>query len=132
MDIFLNYTWARYELWAIFGLLGYIAFDIGFVAHRLLVAWKEYGNAAQEIEEELPASMLETAVPPSVVDEKVEEEKKEILLTSQEKAYITEAIRVARSHVDRGQFDEARLKIIEGLSIDKTQKDLNCLLAFIY
>jgi len=131
MDIFLNYSWARYELWTIFALLGYILVDYGFVFHRVFIAWKEHG-ASKESQAEEPDLTVAPVDMPVVEETSQPNEKEEIFLTSQEKEYLTEALRNARSYIDRGQYDEARLKIIEGLSIDKANRDLNCLLAHIY
>lgn len=131
MDIFLNYSLVQYELYAIFALLGYMLVDYGFVFHRIFIAWKEHGAHKDA---QIPEPDLTVAPTPEVQEEaKIEkEEKAEVFLTTQEKADITEALRAARSCIDRGQYDDARLKIIEGLSLDKKQKELNCLLAHIY
>lgn len=54
------------------------------------------------------------------------------LLSGDEKQYLTELIKTIKTRIARGEFNEARARIIEGLSIEKFNKELNCLLASLY
>ncbi len=58
-------------------------------------------------------------------------EDKEVL-SGDQKQHITDLIKSIKTRIARGEFSEARARIIEGLSIEKFNKDLNCLLASIY
>jgi tetratricopeptide (TPR) repeat protein len=48
------------------------------------------------------------------------------------RAELNDLAKIIRTKIARGEITEARTKIIEGLSIDKWHKDLNCLLASLY
>jgi tetratricopeptide (TPR) repeat protein len=48
------------------------------------------------------------------------------------RAELNDLAKIIRTKIARGEITEARAKIIEGLSIDKWHKDLNCLLASLY
>lgn len=54
------------------------------------------------------------------------------MLTGEEKQYLGELIKNIRTRIARGEYQEARARIIEGLSMDKFHKDLNTLLASLY
>jgi len=54
------------------------------------------------------------------------------MLSGDQKQHITDLIKSIKTRIARGEFSEARARIIEGLSIEKFNKDLNCLLASIY
>jgi tetratricopeptide (TPR) repeat protein len=56
----------------------------------------------------------------------------EVILSGDEKIYLIELIKTIKTRIARGEFSEARARIIEGLSIEKFNKDLNCLLASLY
>ncbi|MBP8016505.1 hypothetical protein KAZ01_00710, partial [Candidatus Gracilibacteria bacterium] len=58
--------------------------------------------------------------------------KKDKSLTIKQKEAISEIIKIAKTKIVRGDFTDAKAKIIEGLSIDKFHKELNCLLASMY
>ncbi len=53
-------------------------------------------------------------------------------LTKEDKEEISDLIKLIKIKLSRGEFSEARARIVEGLSIDKFNKDLNCLLAGMY
>lgn len=63
------------------------------------------------------------------IEEKWEEQNP---LSSDEKQYVVDLIKNIKTRIARWEFQEARARIIEGLSIDKFNKDLNCLLASLY
>jgi tetratricopeptide (TPR) repeat protein len=53
-------------------------------------------------------------------------------LSHVEKQELQDFVKLIQTKIARGEYAEARQKIIEGLSIDKFHKDLNCLLASMY
>lgn len=59
-----------------------------------------------------------------------DEGKREV--TADERVVLSEVAKSVKTKMARGEFTEARAKIIEGLTIDKFDKELNCLLASIY
>ena len=129
MDIILSPVLVPYETGALIGSLLYI---IGYIGTRLLIlAWRVYGVMrhrqiiANRIEE-APAVKIPEASPPIVAEEDPR------ILTSEEKQTIGELATTARLHIARGEFHDARARIIEGLSIDKFHKELNILLASLY
>lgn len=54
------------------------------------------------------------------------------VLTPERRAEISELAKLIRTKIARGELTDARSKIIEGLAIDKWNKELNCLLASLY
>jgi tetratricopeptide (TPR) repeat protein len=54
------------------------------------------------------------------------------VLTPERRAEISELGKLVRTKIARGDLSEARSKIIEGLAIDKWNKELNSLLASLY
>lgn len=53
-------------------------------------------------------------------------------ISPEKRLEIIEAVKLIRTKIARGEFTDARAKIIEGLAVDKWNKDLNCLLASLY
>lgn len=62
----------------------------------------------------------------------VDTEPSKPALSVDQKQYLIELIKNIKTSIARGEFNEARARIIEGLSIEKFNKDLNCLLASLY
>lgn len=62
----------------------------------------------------------------------VDTEPSKPTLSVDQKQYLIELIKNIKTSIARGEFNEARARIIEGLSIEKFNKDLNCLLASLY
>lgn len=52
--------------------------------------------------------------------------------TPSDRAQAGEIARLVKTKIARGEFTEAKAKIIEGLTYDKFDKELNCLLASLY
>jgi tetratricopeptide (TPR) repeat protein len=65
-------------------------------------------------------------------DVNIEEYKKHKKLSEEEKSRLTEIIKKVKVHSQKSYFDSAKALIIEGLAIDKFNKDLNLELARIY
>ena len=72
-------------------------------------------------------SKTETEEVPSVVTEEAPHG-----LTPDDKQNLLELTKVVKTKIARGEFSEAKSKIIEGLTVDKFDKELNCLLASLY
>jgi tetratricopeptide (TPR) repeat protein len=53
-------------------------------------------------------------------------------LSPERRIEISELTKLVRTKIARGELTDARAKIIEGLAIDKWNKELNCLLASLY
>ncbi len=139
MDIFFSNIFVKYEI-AFLGInLVYIAFHILhglFHSYRKLrtFIWKKK-TAAKIIEEQAEKTL-------SIDNRKVqvenintsahEAETEKITLSGDEKLHIVELIKMIKTRIARGEFSEARARIIEGLSIEKFNKELNCLLASLY
>ncbi len=88
-----------------------------------------------EIKIEQPIEVVETdpEVTPEAPIEVVEEPAAVAAeLSPERRMEIIELVKLIRTKVARGEFTDARAKIIEGLAIDKWNKDLNCLLASLY
>lgn len=66
------------------------------------------------------------------VEETEEEEEKEVGLSPEKRHELAEIIKNVRTRLARAEFSEARARIIEGLAIDKWNKELNYMLASIY
>ncbi|MDD2916599.1 MAG: hypothetical protein PHH70_02005 [Candidatus Gracilibacteria bacterium] len=143
MDIFFSDVLIRYEI-AFVGInVIYIIFHL---LHSLFLSYIKLRNflgnkktAAKIIEEQDQKALNQETVGISQVTEtplpKGEEEIIEpqpINLSGDEKQHIVELIKTIRTRIARGEFSEARARIIEGLSIEKFNKDLNCLLASLY
>lgn len=79
------------------------------------------------MEEEKSAESAETEEVPAIETESPKEG-----LSGDEKQYLSELIKTIKTRIARGEFSEARARIIEGLSMEKFNKDLNCLLASLY
>ena len=96
--------------------------------------WKK--KTAEKIIEEQQKRALEeekTASSQEAIESAKEViEPANIALSGDEKQHLVELIKTVKTRIARGEFSEARARIIEGLSIEKFNKDLNCLLASLY
>ncbi|MDD2565375.1 MAG: hypothetical protein PHZ26_00535 [Candidatus Gracilibacteria bacterium] len=66
----------------------------------------------------------------SKVEKDIKEDKAE--LSKIQKDELSEIIKFAQTKINRGEYSDAKAKIIEGLSIDKFNKQLNLQLASLY
>jgi len=87
-------------------------------------------EATVEAKEEETKEEIATSAP--VVEPTIEKKDMPEALTKEEKENITELVKGIKIKLSRGETAEARARIVEGLSIDKFNKDLNCLLASMY
>ena len=67
-----------------------------------------------------------------VVNREETETHTDARITPEDRSNLVELTKIIRTKIARGEITEAKAKIIEGLSIDKWHKDLNCLLASLY
>lgn len=140
MDIFFSNIFVKYEI-AFLGInLIYIAFHVlhslfhSYLKLRTFVGPKKTAEQIIERQEEkaLEESKNTENSPEAILEEEEEELEEEPPLSGDEKLYLSELIKTIKTRIARGEFSEARARIIEGLSIEKFNKDLNCLLASLY
>ncbi len=132
MDFLLSGFFARQEAYFLLANAAFLAlaflsylFDWTRSAHAFLFE-KPHAVPVAEV----PASREAGEEAPAAPFRDFEAEKHEV--TADEKMVLTEIAKSAKTKMARGEFSEARSKIIEGLTIDKFDKELNCLLASIY
>jgi len=133
MDILFSSNFVKYEI-AFLGInLVYIAFHMLHGLFHSYLDLRTFLSKKKPIEQtkEATASKEEIAQE-NAGAEKNKEEREKIALSGDEKQYLSELIKTIRTRIARGEFSEARARIIEGLSIEKFNKDLNCLLASLY
>lgn len=137
MDIFLSPVFAKYEI-AFLGInLIYIVF---YVLHGLFHSFLKLQTflgkkkSVEKIIEEQEERAQEEKLIESTTNEDlpIEKSEEEAVLSGDEKQQLIELIKSIKTRIARGEFSEARIRIIEGLSIEKFNKELNCLLASLY
>ncbi len=142
MDIFSSSTFVKYEIIFLGINLMYILFHI---LHSLFLWYLKIRNffwkkkSAESIIEEQEArekekqiSVMENETYNTDIWEKDDSGSTENKLSTDDKQYLVELIKNIKTRIARGEFHEARARIIEGLAIEKFNKDLNCLLAALY
>lgn len=150
MDFFLSSSIVKYEIIFLFLNLAYIIFHLfndiisfSIRVKNILHPKKlnpeeisinpeiELNSAKDEVKtnENIVKSVIEKTE--EIPEKKSIKEKKEDLSLEQKES-ISEFIKTIKSKMVRWEFTEAKAKIIEWLSIDKFNKDLNCFLAEIY
>jgi len=152
MDFFLSSALLKYEIWLLVLSVWYIIFHIFYDIVAFFVRIKNIIAPARKPINMDEGAMSETedVISEATVEAKEEETKEEIAtsapvveptiekkdmpeaLTKEEKENITELVKGIKIKLSRGETAEARARIVEGLSIDKFNKDLNCLLASMY
>lgn len=144
MDFFLWGSFVRYEI--IFLLLNlaylvlHILFDLFSFFRRVINIVKPKKYNIEEIEAKEKEIVLENQNIDLVLENsetskvsQKEIKKNEIeVLTIEQKDTIWEFIKVTKTKLARWEYSDAKAKIIEWLSIDKFNKELNLLLASIY
>ena len=127
MDFFLNYSAVRWEalfLWANLAFLsGYAAwFPVRALAVRIAeAAPRRPRHAAQHaavVVQDAPAPAPAEPAAPARAE-----------LTPDQRQKLQDAVVAAKSKVARGDWQAAQAKIVEGLSVDKLNPELNCMLA---
>lgn len=139
MDIFFSPMFVKYEIAFVSINLVYIVFHMLhslFLSYMKLRTFLGKKKTVEKIIEEQEQRAIEEekttsqAADTQNADEVVEPEN--IVLSGDEKQHIVELIKTIKTRIARGEFSEARARIIEGLSMEKFNKDLNCLLASLY
>jgi len=139
MDFFFSNTFVQYEI-AFLGInLLYIAFHALHSLYHFYLKLRTFigkKKTAEKIIEEQEEKLLQEEKLAEYTEDKETLEKKETekksVLSGDDRQYLTELIKTIKTRIARGEFNEARARIIEGLSMDKFNKDLNCLLASLY
>lgn len=95
------------------------------------IAQKEEAAASKSVEKDVAPQ--EEA--PEGADESETEDESESFSSgpsTEDRQQAGEIAKLAKTKIARGEFTEAKGKIIEGLAFDKFDKELNCLLASLY
>ncbi len=132
MDFFLSATLVRFDAWFFFANLAFLFLAASsYVAEKLFWLFRVVSpvRAAQSAkEDETPSPEASDSVLPLSVEEVPEPSAP----TSDDRQQASEIAKLAKTKIARGEFTEAKAKIIEGLTYDKFDKELNCLLASLY
>lgn len=134
MELLFSSAFVKYEI-AFLGLnLAYIVFH---VFHSLIVSYLKIRNFVRpkkgvEVEKKEDVGPDTTEAPVKKLSEKERIKQEKLALSTEEKQHLAEIVKNVKTRIARGEFGEARSRIVEGLSIDKFNKDLNCLLASLY
>lgn len=142
MDFLLSAALVKYEIGFLILNLVYIVFHTGHSIVTYYVRLREWMHPSRPVVTE-QANDEEISIEPGTVEtvnntQKIEpttknhEPEAESGLSTDEKQQLGELIKLIRTKISRGEFHEARIRIIEGLAIDKFSKDLNLLLASLY
>lgn len=126
MEFLLNYSWVRWEV-IFLGLNAvYLAFHITWGIWRRLtqavigaVRWRRDVRSTAVV---TPFAPIVVAAVPTTTSARLE-------LSPEQKQKLQDAIVAAKSKIARGDWESAQSKIVEGLSLDKFNVELNCLLA---
>ena len=142
MDFLVSLTYFRAELYFflinLLFIVGYFLFEGTSSVKRL---YKRLFPEGRQIAKDItpPAVKKSSLVAVEESTEKISTEEvpdqvSEITptLSPEKQLFLAELVKHVRTKMARGEFTEARSKIIEGLAIDKWHKDLNCLLASLY
>ncbi|MDD2486844.1 MAG: hypothetical protein PHS92_00535 [Candidatus Gracilibacteria bacterium] len=147
MDFFLSSSVVKYEIIFLLLNLAYIVlhllYDMSFFLNRVIKIIKPKKYNIEEIESKLnevnisetnntTQDEISSDVETSVTNKEETKKKEGEALTSEQKDTIGEFIKIAKTKLARGEYIDAKAKIIEGLSIDKFNKELNILLASMY
>jgi len=151
MEFFLSTAVFRYELWLFALSAAYIIFHFWYSITQFFVRLKKILTPSKIVKEALREESViseeqkeendyETS-PEEVRSEAAKVETTKVMeeipdevqvLTKEDKEEISDLIKLIKIKLSRGEFSEARARIVEGLSIEKFNKDLNCLLAGMY
>lgn len=142
MDFLLSAAFARFDAWFLLANLAFLFLAISsYVAEKLFWLFRVVspirsahaghedsasaeGGGHSESESSDPVSATASATAP--------EEAKSSEPSADDRQQANEIAKLAKTKIARGEFTEAKGKIIEGLAFDKFDKELNCLLASLY
>ncbi len=139
MDFLLSATLVRLDAWFFFANLAFLlAAAVSYVAEKLfwlfrVVSPVRAAQAAKEHEKATHSPGAPSEPLPATSDSApVNEVPESSSPTSDDRQQASEIAKLAKTKIARGEFTEAKAKIIEGLTYDKFDKELNCLLASLY
>lgn len=133
MDFFLSPAFVVYELYTV---LFCMLFMVSYGLYEFFVRFRRIFDLVfpknRIIAEDIPVDS-DRGEGGEVRDEpafEVAEDSKS--LTPEKRAELSDLAKTIRTKIARGELTDARARIIEGLAIDKWNKELNCLLASLY
>ncbi|MDD2516276.1 MAG: hypothetical protein PHF46_01725 [Candidatus Gracilibacteria bacterium] len=135
MDFLLNSSLIKYEIFFILASLVYIIFHI---IHSIIFFFLNLGkrkNIEEKIvNEAMPVSVIieNHANETKVGVEEILEDKNNEELSNKEKDKLLNVVKIAKTKFSLGDIEGTKASIIEGLSINKDNRELNMLLAIIY
>lgn len=139
MDFLLSATLVRFDAWFFFANLAFLfVASVSYVVEKLfwlfrVVSPVRAAQTAKENGKAPPSSEAPSENPPAISDSvRTDEVSEAPLPTSDDRQQASEIAKLAKTKIARGEFTEAKAKIIEGLTYDKFDKELNCLLASLY
>lgn len=153
MNFLLTDSFVRLEIIIVLVCLCYIAFSVLYESFSLLVIMKnivkpnrkeladeEIKAVIEEKLEKIEEEQLSDEAPyiPDEEKEKIEEigesetDENSSELSKEDRDEVIEIAKIAQTKINRWEYSDAKAKIIEWLSIDKFNKQLNVLLASLY
>lgn len=127
MDFLLNYSWVRWEVGFLAANAAYLVFHVTWGIWRGLaralvgaVRWHRDVRSAAVV---IPAGPAVQQAPVAALPAARAE------LNPDQKQKLQDAVVAAKSKISRADWESAQSKIVEGLSIDKFNVELNCMLA---
>ncbi len=154
MDFLLSGAFARFDAWFLLANLVFlIAAAVSYVVEKLFWLFRvvspiKPNHAASAIQKGAGTPSSESPKTPSKTESKdvqdsasadasdesptSEAESEPAGPSTEDRQQAGEIAKLAKTKIARGEFTEAKGKIIEGLAFDKFDKELNCLLASLY
>lgn len=133
MDFLLSAAFIRFDAWFFLANLVFLFFAIvWYIVEKLFWLFRVVSplhSPQDSNERDSEAKSSESVPKPEFSVSEVEEPS---ALTSDDRQQASEIAKLAKTKIARGEFTEAKSKIIEGLTYDKFNKELNCLLASLY
>lgn len=142
MDFLLSATLVRLDAWFFFANLAFLLVAaVSYVAEKLFWLFRvvspvraaQTAKENQENDQAAPSAGTPSENPSAASGSvRADEIPEASLPTSDDRQQASEIAKLAKTKIARGEFTEAKAKIIEGLTYDKFDKELNCLLASLY
>lgn len=133
MDFLLSAAFIRFDAWFFLANLVFLFFAIvWYVIEKLFWLFRVVSplRSPQDSNERDSEAKSSESVPKPEFS--VSEVEAPSAPTSDDRQQASEIAKLAKTKIARGEFTEAKSKIIEGLTYDKFNKELNCLLASLY
>lgn len=151
MNFLINDSFVKIEIIFLLICLAYLVFTLIYETFSIFIIMKnivkpnriilndeEINAVIEEKLEQIEDEQLIDEKPHTIHKEVEEEPEAEVIedkpedLSKDQKDIVIEISRVAQTKINRWEYSDAKAKIIEWLSIDKFNKQLNILLASIY